>query len=85
MTMKEFQDLSFPAVISRLLLQNKHIVALRICDVYNSHSNKQYQQENDNYFDKFRGIITMDWATKKVLIFRYYHSRFNLQQRVQNS
>ena len=33
---------------------------------YNSHSNKQYQQEEDNYFDIYRGMITMDWATKKV-------------------
>ena len=69
MTMKEYEELSFPVVISRLLLQNKHVIALRICDIYNSHCNKQYKQEKDNYFDEFRGIITMDWATKKVVDF----------------
>lgn len=66
MTMKEYEELSFPVVISRLLLQNKHVIALRICDTYNSHCNKQYRQEKDNFFDEYRGIITMDWATKKV-------------------
>ena len=66
MTMREYEELSFPVVMARLLLQNKHLIALHICDIYNSHSNKQYQQEEDNYFDIYRGMITMDWATKKV-------------------
>lgn len=66
LTHKEYVDLSFPVLIARLLLRNKHLVALRICDIYNSHSNKEHQNENECYFDHFRGIITMDWAMKKV-------------------
>lgn len=66
LTMAEYRQLSFPTVISRLLYQNKHQIALRICDIYNSHSNKEYNQEQAGYFDEYRGIITMDWATKKI-------------------
>ena len=78
MTMREYEELSFPVVMARLLLQNKHLIALHICDIYNSHSNKQYQQEEDNYFDIYRGMITMDWATKKVnsnYSYRFYRFR----------
>ena len=47
LTHKEYVDLSFPVLIARLLLRNKHLVALRICDIYNSHSNKEHQNENE--------------------------------------
>ena len=66
LSMQEYTELSFPVVSARLLLRNKHLVALRICDTYNSHSNKEHQHETERYFDDFRGIITMDWAMKKV-------------------
>ena len=64
--MAEFAALSFPTVIARLLAQNKHAVAMRICDVFNSHSNREYQKEDSDYFDRFRGLVAMDWATRKI-------------------
>ena len=65
-SMAEFAALSFPTVIARLLAQNKHAVAMRICDVFNSHSNREYQKEDSDYFDRFRGLVAMDWATRKI-------------------
>ena len=64
--MAEYRELTFSVVISRLLFQNKHQIAIHLCDIYNSHSNRIYQQEQPGYFDEFRGIVTMDWATKKI-------------------